>query len=86
MEQSLRRLANTDELTGLINRAGFNRAMSGRMATARKNDTPLTLLLIDLDGFKAVTTAVATLKATMFSRRSRAHYRRRTLPIMSAHD
>lgn len=62
MEQSLRRLANTDELTGLINRAGFNRAMSGRMATARKNDTPLALLLIDLDGFKAVNDRCGHLK------------------------
>lgn len=54
MEQSLRRLASTDELTGLTNRAGFNQALSSGMAAARKDGTSLALLLIDLDGFKAV--------------------------------
>lgn len=62
MEQSLRRLANTDELTGLTNRAGFNRALSGGMAAARKDGTSLALLLIDLDGFKAVNDRCGHLK------------------------
>ena len=54
MEQTLRRLADTDELTGLVNRGGFNRALTADMAAARKEGTDLALLLIDLDGFKAV--------------------------------
>lgn len=62
MEQSLRRLASTDELTGLTNRAGFNRALSSGMAAARKDGTSLALLLIDLDGFKAVNDRCGHLK------------------------
>jgi diguanylate cyclase (GGDEF)-like protein len=54
MEQALRRTADTDELTGLANRAGFNRAFTTHLATAASTAKPLTLLLIDLDGFKAV--------------------------------
>lgn len=54
MEQALRRSAHTDELTGLTNRAGFNQALSASIAGAHTNGTPLALLMIDLDGFKAV--------------------------------
>lgn len=54
MEQALRRSADTDTLTGLINRAGFNRALNSAIATARREDLTFALLLIDLDGFKAV--------------------------------
>ncbi len=53
MEQALRRTADTDELTGLANRAGFNRAFA-RQVEAAAGGAALTLLLIDLDGFKAV--------------------------------
>jgi diguanylate cyclase (GGDEF)-like protein len=54
MEQALRRSATTDELTGLTNRAGFNRALSEAIVTARRDTQSFALLLIDLDGFKAV--------------------------------
>ncbi|WP_242181720.1 sensor domain-containing diguanylate cyclase [Sphingomonas sp. CARO-RG-8B-R24-01] len=54
MEQALRRSASTDELTGLINRAGFNRLFAEAMAAAADDAGPLALMLIDLDGFKAV--------------------------------
>lgn len=54
MEQTLRRLAETDELTGLTNRIGFNRALTGALTTARCQQLSFFLLLIDLDGFKAV--------------------------------
>ncbi|WP_139227028.1 GGDEF domain-containing protein [Sphingomonas sp. OK281] len=54
MEQALRRSAHTDELTGLTNRAGFNHALSAGIAGGHTNGTPLALLMIDLDGFKAV--------------------------------
>ena len=54
MEQALRRSATTDELTGLTNRAGFNRALSQTIIGARRDARTFALLLIDLDGFKAV--------------------------------
>ncbi|RYE92750.1 MAG: GGDEF domain-containing protein, partial [Oxalobacteraceae bacterium] len=45
---------DTDELTGLSNRAGFNRAFAAHLSGAKTSNGPLALLLIDLDGFKAV--------------------------------
>ncbi|MDO8185638.1 GGDEF domain-containing protein [Conexibacter sp. JD483] len=46
--------AETDALTGTLNRAGFERAARREQAIARRTGTPPTLVLIDLDGFKAV--------------------------------
>ena len=54
MEQALRRSATVDDLTGIANRAGFNTMLDARMEQARVTGEPLALLLIDLDGFKAV--------------------------------
>lgn len=48
------RLAHTDSLTGLSNRAGFYRNVSAKIDTAIENGHRLPLLLIDLDGFKQV--------------------------------
>ncbi len=51
----LRKLAVTDPLTGLENRAGFNQRL--RAALARRKNTPapcIGLLFLDLDGFKAI--------------------------------
>jgi diguanylate cyclase (GGDEF)-like protein len=54
LETQLRRSADTDSLTGLANRAAFERALEDAMARARTGDTPLLLALVDLDGFKAI--------------------------------
>ncbi|WP_162233735.1 sensor domain-containing diguanylate cyclase [Sphingomonas sp. Leaf17] len=54
MQQALRHAADTDELTGIGNRAAFNRTIDAAIASARANATPLALVLIDMDGFKAV--------------------------------
>ena len=54
LEQQLRRSAERDELTGIANRAAFNRALEDAVADAIRDGTPLMLALIDLDGFKAV--------------------------------
>jgi diguanylate cyclase (GGDEF)-like protein len=62
MEQALRRSATTDELTGLTNRAGFNRALSQTIMGARRDAQTFALLLIDLDGFKAVNDRLGHLK------------------------
>ena len=54
MEEALRRTASTDELTQIANRGECNRVLERRILEARENETDLALLLIDLDGFKAV--------------------------------
>jgi diguanylate cyclase (GGDEF)-like protein len=48
------RLSRTDHLTGCLNRRGFEDELSERMARYRRYGTPLGLVLLDLDGFKAV--------------------------------
>lgn len=53
--QELRKLAVTDPLTGLENRAGFNQRL--RAALTRRKDMPASrvgLLFLDLDSFKAI--------------------------------
>lgn len=50
----LRHLAMTDHLTGLANRAHFERALEAEFGRAVRQGEPFTLLLLDLDGFKAV--------------------------------
>lgn len=52
MEQALRRSADLDDLTGIANRAAFNRRLEATIESAQANATPLLLVLIDLDGFK----------------------------------
>lgn len=47
-------LANCDPLTGLANRAAFNKALSDGIAEAASSDQKLCLLVIDLDRFKHV--------------------------------
>ena len=54
MEEGLRRRADRDELTGIANRAAFDRTLAERIAAAHAGDTPLALVLIDLDGFKQI--------------------------------
>lgn len=50
----LEELADTDELTGLPNRRGWNRELSVALSTARRRRSPLCIALIDVDFFKAV--------------------------------
>ena len=47
-------LAYNDSLTGLANRAVFREQLEKQLERARRADAPTALLLIDLDGFKAV--------------------------------
>lgn len=46
-------VAETDGLTGLVNRRGFDRALAESVARATHDHEPLALALIDLDHFKA---------------------------------
>jgi diguanylate cyclase (GGDEF)-like protein len=45
------RLANTDPLTGLANRVTFERMLELEIARARRQETKLSVVLFDLDGF-----------------------------------
>lgn len=54
LECALRRSADTDALTGLSNRAAFERLLESAMTRAAKTGDPLLLALVDLDGFKAI--------------------------------
>lgn len=49
-----RQQAFNDALTGLMNRRGFDNALEETISEAVKNDSPLCLLLIDIDHFKKV--------------------------------
>lgn len=50
----LRTQADTDELTGLLNRRGFNQRLDELLRRARFNCSPLSLVEIDIDGFKLI--------------------------------
>lgn len=53
-EEELRRLATTDSLTGLINRRCFFEQMTAEMERSDRLGIPLSVLMIDLDHFKAI--------------------------------
>lgn len=53
-EAELARLAHTDQLTGLPNRALFTDRLGHMLAHGRRTGQRVGLLFIDLDGFKAV--------------------------------
>lgn len=53
--QELRKLAMTDPLTGLENRAGFNERLLGALARCKQDPAlGVGMLFLDLDGFKAI--------------------------------
>ncbi|MGD0167974.1 MAG: sensor domain-containing diguanylate cyclase [Gaiellaceae bacterium] len=54
VHSELKQLASTDDLTGLANRRQFRKALARKVAGAERHGHPLSLLLLDLDGFKAV--------------------------------
>lgn len=54
LSESLRRQADTDPLTGLLNRNGFFAAANREHAIAQRSGNPLTLALLDLNGFKQI--------------------------------
>ncbi|RVT40243.1 diguanylate cyclase domain-containing protein [Sphingobium algorifonticola] len=57
LSQVLRQSAHRDALTGLANRAACDEVLDDRILQARRNDTGMAVMLIDLDGFKAVNDA-----------------------------
>jgi diguanylate cyclase (GGDEF)-like protein len=54
LSEGLRRRAETDPLTGLLNRNGFLTVAARERAVAERTRAPLTVAVLDLDGFKQV--------------------------------
>jgi len=54
MRSELEEQANSDALTGLINRQGFDQRVQLAVAHGRRQADQFALLMLDLDGFKAV--------------------------------
>lgn len=52
--EQLRRLASTDELTGLLNRRALMQQLELEYAEARNHGAPLSIVMLDLDAFKAL--------------------------------
>jgi diguanylate cyclase (GGDEF)-like protein/hemerythrin-like metal-binding protein len=52
--RDLARQADTDALTGVLNRHGFNTMISRELARARRHAQPLAVALLDIDQFKQV--------------------------------
>ena len=50
--QRLNAMVEVDALTGLVNRRGFDRILHNEILAARREASPLTLMLCDLDHFK----------------------------------
>jgi diguanylate cyclase (GGDEF)-like protein len=55
--RELARASRTDHLTGCLNRRGFHEHMQAELARAFRSGDPVSLVLVDLDGFKAVNDA-----------------------------
>jgi two-component system cell cycle response regulator len=54
LERRIMELANTDALTGLLNRRSFMERMEQEMSRAQREKRPLSFILADIDHFKTV--------------------------------
>ncbi|WP_372425244.1 GGDEF domain-containing protein [Salinarimonas chemoclinalis] len=54
LEQELRRLSHTDELTQTLNRRGFDAALRREIALAGRYQRPFSLVAVDIDHFKRI--------------------------------
>jgi diguanylate cyclase (GGDEF)-like protein len=54
LAQKLRFKATTDPLTGLYNRSKFNESLASEMARSHRYNSPLALIMFDVDHFKQV--------------------------------
>lgn len=53
-QSRIEQMASTDELTGLLNRRGYGVLIEQVMASYRRKNEPITLLMADIDFFKAI--------------------------------
>ena len=77
---ALKRAAEHDRLTGLFNRASFDRRLTTAMRGA--DAEPVTVALLDLDGFKDVNDTLGHLVGDRVLSAIAAHLRRRISPRM----
>lgn len=54
LSEQMKEIAVKDQLTGLLNRRGFNEAAANIYATARRTDRPLSVIMTDIDRFKSI--------------------------------
>jgi len=52
--EELRRLSSLDPLTGLANRRAFSQTLEEECALSKKTNSPVSLLILDIDHFKAL--------------------------------
>ncbi|MDH4139836.1 MAG: diguanylate cyclase, partial [Coriobacteriia bacterium] len=52
--EMLEQVATSDSLTGLLNRRGFDERLSEEVARGHRYGSPLSLMMMDIDGFKDV--------------------------------
>lgn len=84
-EAELRHLADHDPLTGLLNRRSFERALEQHLARVRRYGLQGAVLIINLDGFKAVNDAHGhvTGDALLASAATRLRERLRTSDLLA---
>jgi two-component system cell cycle response regulator len=76
VQQSIE-MALYDSLTGLNNRRSLERRLPAMIETARARSAALTMMVLDIDHFKRVTTPMVTMSAIACSRASAASFKRR---------
>lgn len=54
LNETLQRLAITDELTGLHNRRSYSKSLSQNLSLYKRTSNPFSLLMIDIDHFKHI--------------------------------
>lgn len=54
LAEEMKTMAVQDQLTGLLNRRGFNDAGDLAFATARRTDRPFSVIMTDIDRFKSI--------------------------------
>lgn len=54
LSEQMKSLAVSDQLTGLLNRRGFGEQGASAYATARRNNTSVSVIMTDIDRFKAI--------------------------------
>jgi diguanylate cyclase (GGDEF)-like protein len=54
MSEKMKEIAVSDQLTGLLNRRGFNEQGSIAYATSRRADRPVSVIMTDIDRFKDI--------------------------------
>lgn len=51
---TIKRITNTDPLTGILNRRAFQKALTREISFARRHKLPLSFVIIDIDHFKRI--------------------------------